>query len=414
MGISSLCSLRFGSLLCLLLQNATLVVLMRYSRSRHDRPMFLATTAVATDEMSKFLLSSVMIMINFARGVVQGDAEDEEEGKGKGGQSFLRFLSENVVTRYALLMAVPAALFTLQKNLLYIALTNLDACVYQVTYSAKLLTTAVFSYLILGRVFSFWQQAGLGLLMVGVALVQLSQGAEMRKPNGEHPLVGIAAICVACVTSGFASVYFEYWLKKSQDFWVKQAQLSFFASIIALTAVVTEDWDAVKARGFYQGWDYIVCLTVACEAGGGIIVAVVIKYADSVAKNFATALALIATTTMSWLFWEFHVSVTFVVGAALTLLATHVYQSDQAPIGKENLGKAIFAVALLVLFWVTVSEWGLATHAVHSVFTGSGGHHGHHKSHHDAGAASSIAAKALASAARAGPGRAAQPHLGGI
>mmetsp|Transcript_1332 Transcript_1332/g.3523 ORF Transcript_1332/g.3523 Transcript_1332/m.3523 type:complete len:414 (+) Transcript_1332:73-1314(+) len=413
MGISSLCSLRFGSLLCLLLQNATLVVLMRYSRSRHDRPMFLATTAVATDEMSKFLLSSVMIMINFARGVVQGDAEDEEEGKGKGGQSFLRFLSENVVTRYALLMAVPAALFTLQKNLLYIALTNLDACVYQVTYSAKLLTTALFSYLLLGRIFSFWQLAGLVMLMVGVALVQVSQADRMRKPTGEHPVIGIAAVSVACVTSGFASVYFEYWLKKSQDFWVKQAQLSFFAAMIALTGVVSHDWVAVREHGFYQGWDYIVCLTVACEAGGGIIVAVVIKYADSVAKNFATALSLLATTAMSWLFWDFEVSVTFVVGAALTLMATHVYQSGAPPVSKDNLGKATFAVVLLVLFWVTVSEWGLAKHAVHSVFSGSahGRQHGHQ---HAPAATSSVAAKYLASMSRGGPGARAKLNMGGM
>mmetsp|Transcript_1331 Transcript_1331/g.3519 ORF Transcript_1331/g.3519 Transcript_1331/m.3519 type:complete len:414 (+) Transcript_1331:73-1314(+) len=413
MGISSLCSLRFGSLLCLLLQNATLVVLMRYSRSRHDRPMFLATTAVATDEMSKFLLSSVMIMINFARGVVQGDAEDEEEGKGKGGQSFLRFLSENVVTRYALLMAVPAALFTLQKNLLYIALTNLDACVYQVTYSAKLLTTALFSYLLLGRIFSFWQLAGLVMLMVGVALVQVSQADRMRKPTGEHPVIGIAAVSVACVTSGFASVYFEYWLKKSQDFWVKQAQLSFFAAMIALTGVVSHDWVAVREHGFYQGWDYIVCLTVACEAGGGIIVAVVIKYADSVAKNFATALSLLATTAMSWLFWDFEVSVTFVVGAALTLMATHVYQSGAPPVSKDNLGKATFAVVLLVLFWVTVSEWGLAKHAIHSVLLGTshGQQHGHQ---HTSSAASSVAAKHLASMSRSGPGPRSKLNMGGM
>lgn len=44
-----------------------------------------------------------------------------------------RFLREHVVTRHSLLMAVPALLYTVQKNLLYVALTNLDACVYQAT-----------------------------------------------------------------------------------------------------------------------------------------------------------------------------------------------------------------------------------------------------------------------------------------
>jgi len=392
--ISSFCSMKFASLLCLLLQNASLVMLMRYSRSRHDRPMFLASTAVATDEMSKFCLSSVMIVITY---FTASKEKDEEEGEGKGENGgFFGFLREHVITRYSLFMAVPALLYTVQKNLLYVALTNLDACVYQVTYNAKLLTTAVFSYLILGRTFSYSQQAGLGLLMVGVALVQASQAGDLRKPSGEHPLVGLAAIGVACCTSGFASVYFEYWLKKSQDFWVKQAQLSFYASVLALTAVATEDWAAVKANGFYQGWDWIVCLTVACEAGGGIIVAVVTKYADSVAKNFATALSLLATTVMSWLFWKFEVSLTFIAGAAMTLLATQIYQTQLPAMSKETFGKGACAVVLMVLFWVAVDERGLAQNAFR----------------HAVGHGSAALVVSSGGTARMGPGPVLKHHLG--
>lgn len=309
--------------------------------------MFLASTAVALDELSKFLLSSVMVFVNYHRGATQKELVDALEGT----KSFVEFSRQQVVTKRSLLMAVPALLYTVQKNLLYVALSNLDACVYQVTYSAKLLTTAVFSYLILGRKFSFWQQVGLGMLMAGVALVQVSEVRETRKPSGEHPVIGLISVSLACCTSGFASVYFEYMLKQSQDFWVKQGQLAFYACVLAMGAVFTQDLRAVRESGFFQGYDIVVVMTIFTEAGGGIIVALVTKYADSIAKNFATALSLTVTTALSAMFWDFHVSLTFLLGATLTLAATYVYQTGAPPLTKGFSMTAGVACILLVVLW---------------------------------------------------------------
>ncbi len=67
---------------------------------------------------------------------------------------------------------------------------------------------------LLGKRLSRVQWASLVLLMVGVSLAQYNpSGAVVKDDATQNRLLGLFFVAVACVTSGFAGVYFEKVLK---------------------------------------------------------------------------------------------------------------------------------------------------------------------------------------------------------
>src|SRR5947207_4117107 len=122
----------------------------------------------------------------------------------------------------------------MQNNLQYIAISNLDAATYQVICQLKILTTALFSVILLHRSLSIQKWASLVLLTFGVVLVQSYSYASLRIESllnkyfdfvrvwrrGVIPeaydgieemngTLGLITVFAACIISGLAGVYFE-------------------------------------------------------------------------------------------------------------------------------------------------------------------------------------------------------------
>ena len=86
-------------------------------------------------------------------------------------------MNEDIVQKpgETLKLLIPSGLYTLQNNLLFVALSNLDAATYQVTYQLKILTTAIFSVLMLGKQLNGLKWFSLVILMTGVSVVQVRE-----------------------------------------------------------------------------------------------------------------------------------------------------------------------------------------------------------------------------------------------
>uniref|UniRef100_A0A3P9BBC6 Solute carrier family 35 member A3b n=1 Tax=Maylandia zebra TaxID=106582 RepID=A0A3P9BBC6_9CICH len=274
--------LKYVSLGVLVLQTTLLVLTMRYSRTlKENGPRYLASSAVVSAEVLKIFMCTLLIF-----------SENSDL------TAMYELLNKEILNKPVELvkLAVPAGIYTLQNNLLYVALSNLDAATYQLP-------------------------------------VESLGDSEQNVMSASSQFVGLIAVLMACVSSGFAGVYFEKILKEtSQSLWLRNIQLGLFSFVFGLTGMVVYDGESLKQEGIFQGYNTITCIVVVLQALGGLIVAVVIKYADNILKGFATSLSIMVSTLMSYfLLKDFNPTSVFFLGAVLVIAATFLYGYEQKP-----------------------------------------------------------------------------------
>ncbi|KAI6198853.1 hypothetical protein M3Y96_00563600 [Aphelenchoides besseyi] len=312
--------LRYLSLVVLVIQNASQVLVLRYAAQR-NQPHGELNATIALNMFKDCPITKTTVLCQ-----VVGDVESR---------------------------GVPALIYTIQNFLLYVAIDHLDAGTFMVTYQLKILTTAIFTVLLLNRRLSLWQWMALAIFdcrhctcSIGNAdegakhvakMVQLDSARNLSitktipgtvdfAPTNQRPLIGLAAVLAAALMSGFAGVYFEKILKESDvSIWLRNVQLATFAIPIALVMIVSKDYATVQQNGWMHGFDWVVWLGTLLQSLGGLLIAVVVKYADNILKAFATSVAIIVSTVVSIFFFGIIPEPLFLLGATLVIGAVVVY-----------------------------------------------------------------------------------------
>lgn len=112
-------NIKYISLVILVAQNAALVLTMRYSRIVDTETMYLASTAVVLTELLKLIISLSIILYNNSFDI----------------EATLKQLTVEIVMKgyETAKVSVPSILYTIQNNLLYVALSHLNAVTFQVS-----------------------------------------------------------------------------------------------------------------------------------------------------------------------------------------------------------------------------------------------------------------------------------------
>lgn len=193
----------------------------------------------------------------------------------------------------------------------------------------------MFSVFILKRTLLKTQWSSLVTLIIGVVLVQLAQSDDSTKVSSgveQNRFLGFSAALFACMLSGFAGVYFEKILKGSDvTVWMRNVQLSLCSIPFGLLTCFISDGDIIKKQGFFFGYDGFIRYLIVLQAGGGLLVAVVVKYADNILKGFATSLAIVISCVASIYLFNFNLTLQFTIGAILVIFSIFLYGYTPKP-----------------------------------------------------------------------------------
>ena len=317
-------------------QNSALILIMHYSRVMPPggQQRYFTSTAVLMNEVFKLGLSLSIALYDIQRTLPPSTPATV----------LFDNLYTSVFSGDGWKLAIPACLYTLQNSLNYVAVSNLDAVHFQILYQLKILTTALFSVLILRRSISLKNWGALFLLTLGVIVVQLPSAgssyadisirdsSKFAFPRSFHEVgqvaqeaaghlskratelvrrsatyeginedlglsptsmnfsLGSVAVLAATLLSGLSSCYFEKVLKNSTNtapttVWTRNVQLSFYSLFPALfIGVMYKDGNDIARDGFFVGYNSVVWTVIGLQAVGGVLVAMVINYADSIAK----------------------------------------------------------------------------------------------------------------------------------
>ena len=157
-------------------QNCGKNLLMRFVMI--DKPDFLLSTAVIVVEILKLLFSAAFVIF------YQKDSLS----------SIYRFIFKDD-KKNSLLLAVPASCYIIQMTLEYVAFANIDPASFSVLVQMKVLFTALFFKIVLGKKLMKKQMLSLIILTVGVMLCNLSEKGDGGGEVSGDKLTGILATC---------------------------------------------------------------------------------------------------------------------------------------------------------------------------------------------------------------------------
>ena len=347
------------SFLAVVIQQTSLVLVIRYSKTRsHDTEddattsiPYLTSVVVFSAELYKLIFNGGLEIITSRS--IESDTNADSDTKddlsevkellaSSASQTNSNNNRENVVSTLKRLfdifnkesqkLVIPAILYVIQNNLLFFALSNLSVPIYQITNQGKLLTTAIISRIMLQKQITNMQYFAILFLGLGVAVVHMSEykanSSNKQNENEQYGTqwLGLLAVFVSCITSGFAGVYFELILKTTQQsVYCRNFHLALFSLLLASFHILYTDSNKIAENGMFQGFDKLVVLIVVMQGMTGFVVSMMFKYADAVLKGFATSIAVVVATVASFFLFDTSLNAMFVLGASMVASAVKIY-----------------------------------------------------------------------------------------
>ncbi|GAA5979075.1 hypothetical protein JCM10908_002796 [Rhodotorula pacifica] len=328
------------------------------------------------------------------------DLETREQWAHRAQLGVVSTLMEDIFSGDWWMLAIPAVLYAVQNNLLYVAARILTVPVFQILLQLRPPVTALCAMFILGRRVAALQW--IALVVLGLGIVCMHVGAVHHKSGREYGLLhyglhdgtasdhapGLLAAIVSCFAGAVAASSFEYTVKQrhplapsplppsSHRLWIRCIQLSIFSCLLGLGMSLLQGdrahVDAISnialglknlhdplqpwyapvtslGGGFFDGFTPSTWLIAIVQALTGVAIAAAIQHADTLAKEFTLAVSVVVAFAFALVVEIQPVPTVSYFGATAIVLAALSYRSAGAsPAFRMEIDRARVTFAFLV------------------------------------------------------------------
>jgi len=329
-------------LLLLIVQNSMYTLLRRYYSMGPTRDAVTFPVILLVTEVMKFMVSAALVELP------SESKEHDRTPSPRHGDTWMqtRILAVRRVLMTSIPMAVPALTYAIMNMISYKALEMIDATVFAMVAQLKIVSTALFSWPVLGRLQSPPQWRAIVVLTLAVIIITYQRGESRSGGQGISAKLGVSFALGVVLTlievslSGLISTYFEKYLKDGTlSVWGRNLQLSFWSIAVYILVQATPSNLSTSVMGADAGhvFDNFVSavfallrplplLLVLLGGGGGLLVAFAIKHADAVLKSMATAFSLVIVVLGEVILMGGGLDPVICMASAIAVLGLQIYQ----------------------------------------------------------------------------------------
>lgn len=171
------------------------------------------------------------------------------------------------------------------------------------------------------------QWGALYFLIAGISIIQLTDQKKVSiNALEQNRLLGFGAAVGGCILSGFTSIYFEKMLKGADiSLWMRNVQMSLLSIPLGIATCLATDFNNITSKGFFHGYDWFVVYLVLLQTCGGLLIGLVMRYADNILKGFATSLSIIISCIASVYLFDFDLTAQFAIGVMIVIGSIYLY-----------------------------------------------------------------------------------------
>ncbi|KAF0683451.1 Aste57867_24485 [Aphanomyces stellatus] len=234
--------------------------------------------------------------------------------------------------------ALPALIYTVQDYLIQTSIVVLDGVTFNVLNQTKIIWTAVFVYLMLGKKQSTIQVLALVVLVASAVVIAATHGSSSRHDLSTHAddllrAAGLTRAMLAAVLSALAGTIIQRALQKearnANVVTIELSVINIFCCFWSYSAsevfLAVEDDSEAAPISMWQGWTVMTFVTLLVQALGGVLVGFVIKYSGNVKKSFAVVGGLLFTAVLESVVNKTEFGLSGYVATILVTLSTVLY-----------------------------------------------------------------------------------------